>query len=297
MTTSTTVGRRLVGGACIVAAGVSACVPPVRPTPLPGLTYTVTFAGNQSQMRGGQGTDTTVSVEQFAGDAERLDIRHQSSSAVIGGDSLARTFGNVVGLYTLRKRGSATLTVVDTAKRQYFAYDQDSAMRGIMQQGPKVEVLPGDTAFATRVQPDTIIDGLHAEHWRLTTHATMHMAIVGDVTLGSTIDTYIATGTTDMRFKPPGRGQQAYFAGEAYARKQEEARATLPHGLEVLTVTQSVVDAGGVHRATTQMSRLSDIQNTDIPAEVFAIPAGYKRVATPAILGVGKPRVRGTDVE
>jgi hypothetical protein len=272
------------GGVFIVATAVESGPPVVRPAQRQGLIYTATVVGNRQRLARAPGADTTVSVEQFAGDDERLDIRHLSASATArGGDSLAREYGQAVGLYTLRKRGSWRLTVVDTARRQYFEYDQDSAMRVVFSGGPEAQVQTGDTAFTTRVNPDTIIDGRPTEHWRLTTSATMRMKFA-DLALNTTTDLYIATEMTDMRFRPPGGGQLALFAGEAYARKRLDVMATLPHGLEVLSITQTVAGGGiGASRATTETRRLSDIRYVEIPAEVFAIPAGYERVAPPII--------------
>ncbi len=166
-------------------------------------------------------------------------------------------------------------------------------MRVVFRKGPEAQVQPGDTAFTTRVKPDTIIDGRHTEHWRITSHATMRMKIVGDLSSSTTTDTYISTEMTDyLRFVGPGGGQQALFAGEAYARKQEAARAQLPQGLEVLTITQSVVGGGPVSRTFVKTRRLSDIRYADIPAEVFAVPAGYERVAPPIDPPSGSSRAR-----
>jgi hypothetical protein len=278
------------GSVFIVATAVESGPPVVRHAQRQGLIYTTTVVGNRQRLARGPGADTTVSVEQFAGDDERLDIRYLSASPTArGGDSLARQYGQAVGLYTLRKRGSLRLTVVDTARRQYFEYDQDSAMRAVFSGGPDAHVQPGDTAFTTRVKPDTIIDGQHTEHWRLTTSATMRMQFA-DIALNATTDMYIATGMTDMRFKRPGGGQLAIFAGEAYARKQLDVMATLPHGIEVLSITQTGVGGAGASRATTETTRLSDIRYVEIPAEAFAIPAGYEHVAPPTIPHSGTAR-------
>lgn len=274
--------RRLAGGVFIIAAAVAPGPPVARVAQRQGLIYTETVVNDRGRLAAGPGADTTISVEQFEGNNERFDVRYLTPSPVRGGDSLSRRYGVVVGLYGLRKRGSWVLTVVDTARRQYFAYDQDSAMRVVFSGGPEAQVQPGDTAFTTRVKPDTIIDGRHTEHWRITTHATMRMKIVGDLSYGTTTDTYISTEMTDnLRFVGPGGGQQAIFAGEAYARKQEAARAQLPQGLEVLSITQSLVGGGADSRTFVKTRRLSDIRYADIPAEVFAVPAGYERVAPP----------------
>jgi hypothetical protein len=54
-----------------------------------------------------------------------------------------------------------------------------------------------------------------------------------------------------------------------------------------VTITQAETDFASVHRASTQRARMSDIQYVDIPAEVFAVPSGYQRVAPPTFPSFG----------
>ncbi len=290
-------GRWLASCIVVIAVALAARAPVLQPTRSPGFTYTVTAVQESPAASGALRADTTVSVEQFGDDYWRVDVRQARSSVTQGADSLRRAFGTEAGLYTLRKRGSSILTVVDTAKRQYFAYDLDSAMRSISRLNPERVPHAGDTAFATRVQPDTIVNGLHAQHWRLTSTLTLRVALLGEFTTHSTSDMYIATDAKDMRFGSPSEAQQSLLAGFAYSRELEQARAKLPHGLDVLSITQSVSDLGAGQLGPGQIAsshtmHLSDIRYIDIPAEVFVIPAGYQRVSPPMIPPFAIPNVR-----
>lgn len=292
MTMSLTVGRRAVGDAFIISVALAARSPVARPTHSPGLVYTATVVRDRQGVSGSPGADTIVSVEQFAGDDGRIDIRRMPSLMTHGADSLSRAFGTAAGVYTLRKRGRSTVTVVDTTKRHYFESNVDSAMRNMVRLGPQRELHAGDTVFTTRVQPDTMIDGLHLQHWRLTNNFTLRLAAVGAFPVRNTTDMYIATESNDMRFGSPGGATQPPLADYEYSRERKDATAKLPHGLDVLTITQTVVDYGPAHHVSTQTKRMSDIQYIDIPAEVFAIPAGYQRVAPPTVPSLSSPPVR-----
>jgi hypothetical protein len=288
MTMSLTVGRRVAGGAFITVAALAA-----RPdTPRmhsPGVIYTVTSIQESQSASGASRVDTSVSVNQYAGDDGRTDVRRMPASLAHRGDSLARAFGSAPGQYTLQKRGSATVTVVDTTKHQYFERNADSAMKSLTQLGPQPEVHTSDTAVATRVQPDSIVEGLHVQHWRVRGRFTIRM-LSFESAVRLTVDKYIATESTDMRFGFPGDGPDAPRGMSAYWRELRDANAKLPHGLDVLTITQAETDFASVHRASTQTTRMSDIRYVDIPAEVFAVPSGYQRVAPPTFPSFGSPQ-------
>jgi hypothetical protein len=283
--------RWLIGGVFVIAVAPAARAPHVHSARSPGLSYTVTAVFDRPTVPGSSRADTSVWAEQFNGDNWRTDTRRMPAPLVHGADSLRRRDGLQVGLYRLRTRGSPTLTVVDSAKRQYFAYDVDSARRRAV----LLERVPhsGDTVFAIRVQPDTAIDGRHAEHWRRTNIFTVRAAVIGEFTSHVVSDIYIATGTKQMTFGTFDWISESLLAGVAYSRELEETEAKMPHGLRVLIVSRSAIEHGAGPMATMGgrvfTQRLSDIQYRDIPDDVFAIPAGYQRVAPPGIAALRTP--------
>lgn len=285
MLMSPTVRRWMIGSAFLFVVVPAARSPRLHSSSRSsGLSYTVmAVLYGSPTVSGSSRADTSVWVEQFNGDNWRTDTRRMADLFVHVPDSLRRDDGLQVGVYTLRRRGSPILTVVDSAKREYFAYDADSARRGtvLMERVPH----PGDTVFAVRVRPDTVIDGRHAEHWRRTNIFTTRAPFVGEHTNHIVSDIYIATGTKEMGFGTFEWMRESPLAGVAYSRELDETEAKMPHGLQVLIVSGSAANhsagsmpaPGGI--VFTQ--RLSDIQYRDIPDDVFAIPPGYQRVAPP----------------
>jgi|SRR5580698_4515619 hypothetical protein len=276
--------RWLVGGALAIALGPAAPTPRVYSGRSPGLSYTVTAVVESPTPSGSSRADTSVWAEQFNGDNWRTDTRRMADLFVHVADSLRRGDGLQVGVYTLRRRGSPVLTVVDSAKRQYFAYDADSARQGtiLTERVPH----PGDTVFAVRMHPDTVIDGRRTEHWRRTNIFTTRAPLVAEHTNHIVADIYIATATKEMGFGTFEWMRESPLAGVAYSRELNETDATMPHGLRVLVVSRSGTDhAGGPMAALGGIvftQRLSDIQYRDIPDDVFVVPGGYQRVAPPA---------------
>jgi hypothetical protein len=283
--------RWLIGGALVIAVAPAARSSRVHAAHSPGLSYTVTSVYESPSVSGWSRADTSVWAEQFNGENWRTDTRRLPERSVPHADSLRRRSGLQVGLYTLRTRGSSTLTVIDSAKRQYFAYDADSARQGtqLLQRVPH----PGDTVFAVRVQPDTVIDGRGAEHWRRTNIFTVRAPFIGEFTSHIVSDIYIATGTKDMAFGTFEWMSESPLAGAAYSREVDQTEATMPHGLRVLSVGRvAIADGGGPMAAlggSVFTHRLSDIQYRDIPDDVFAIPPGYQRVAPPAVPALRTP--------
>jgi hypothetical protein len=271
-------------GVFVIAGAFGARVPWVNSWRSPGLSYTETSVVELPTGSGSSRTDTSVWAEQFNSDNWRTDTRRMPNPIGHGSDSLRRRNGLQVGLYTLRTRGSSTVTVVDSARRQYFAYDADSAIRG----AARLERVPhsGDTVFAVRVLPDTTIDGRPTEHWRRTSTLTVRAPIGGEFTSQTVSDLYIATGTKEMTFGSFKWLSESPLAGAGYNRELEATEAAMPHGLRVLIVSRAATGqvAGSLLPSVGIVStqRLSDIQFGDVSDDVFAIPAGYQHVAPPA---------------
>jgi hypothetical protein len=276
-------GRWLIGGAVVIGIAPVARVPRVHSARSPGLSYTETSVVVLPTGAESSRTDTSVWAEQFNGDNWRTDTRRMPESTRPGSDSSRRRNGLQVGLYTLRTRGSSIVTVVDSVRRQYFAYDVDSALRSSV----RMERVPhsGDTVFVIRVQPDTTIDGRHTEHWRRINTLTVRAPIGGEFTSETVSDIFIATGTKQMTFGSFKWLSESPLAGAAYSREVEESEAAMPQGLRVLIVSRAATGTASgsslpsVGIVATQ--RLSDIQYGDVSDDVFAIPAGYQRVAPP----------------
>jgi hypothetical protein len=268
--------------------------PASRGTDAMGIVCTVTEITEIENPAGSQHFDTSVTIQQFASDNGRSVFVRLPGILTGNRDSLSRALGFWPELYTLLKRGRSTVTIVDTLRKQYFDVDQSVMVQNMARPLIRLEMRPGDTVFAVRVEPDTTIDGLRAQHWRLTdNHSASATALTSfNLSMRSVSDEYIALDATGPGSGFPSEELRGAALDSTYANARREAIAKLPQGLKVLTIARTVSAFGpGLRQVTqTRTARMSGIQHIDLPAAVFAIPAGYSRVAAPTLPGLTGPR-------
>ena len=223
-----------------------------------GIVCTVTEITEIENPAGSQHFDTSVTIQQFASDNGRSVFVRLPGILTGNRDSLSRALGFWPELYTLLKRGRSTVTIVDTLRKQYFDVDQSVMVQNMARPLIRLEMRPGDTVFAVRVEPDTTI----------------------------------ALDATGPGSGFPSEELRGAALDSTYANARREAIAKLPQGLKVLTIARTVSAFGpGLRQVTqTRTARMSGIQHIDLPAAVFAIPAGYSRVAAPTLPGLTGPR-------
>jgi hypothetical protein len=287
-------GYRLLSGTLAVSALLSVRSPASRGTDAMGIVCTVTNITEIETPDGTKHFDTSVTTQQYAGDNGRSAFVRLPSILAGNRDSLSRALGFWPELYTLLKRGRSTVTVVDTMRKQYFDVDQSVMVQNMARPLIRLEMHAGDTVFAVRVQPDTLIDGLHAQHWRLTDNHSASAAALTSFSLSmrSVSDEYIALDATGPGSGFPSEELRGAALDSTYANARRAAIATLPPGLKVLAVTRTVSAFGqGLRQVTqTRTDRMSGIQHVDLPTAVFAIPASYTRVAAPTVPALPGPR-------
>jgi hypothetical protein len=179
----------------------------------------------------------------------------------------------VPGTYALRKKGSDTTFVVDPTQKKYW-----------------VVVMPGAAAAkalghinytnvevsAQRVQPDSTIEGIAVQHWRVIDNAILEKK----TSQKTTTDIYTAPGlNVDMgsEFNP------ATFAGmvadSAYGAKRAAAWGQALNGLPLLMRMQmEILVYEGKPMSMGMMMRATNISRGDPPASLFQLPAGYTLV-------------------
>jgi hypothetical protein len=283
--------RVLLAATVVLSVACVGHAPPPQSPHAAGVVYTLTSVSETRGVKDSARFDTTVAINQFAGNNGRTAITHVASR-LARTDSFTRAFGLLPELYTLRTRGNTTVTVVDTLRHQYFDVDVPGMLQAMLHHVQR-DLQPGDTVYSARALPDTVLDGMHLEHWRVIDKAHFTMPIGVSTfwfAVRTTTDAYIAPDSNEADFEFAAGNSQPLLAGYAYSREQQDAKAKLPRGLRVLTVEQIVSDVGeGTYRSImTRISRMSDIRHVDLPADVFAIPAGYSRVPAPILTALGK---------
>jgi hypothetical protein len=276
-----------------VVAGVAAVLSAqcgARPTgSAPGLSYVLTTIDERQGLNLPPRIDTTVVTGQFAGDNVRREFVRVPARFARDTDSVSRLLGSARGEFMVGRRGSSVTTVIDPLRKQYFHVDMAAVAMRSLANSPQSVIHPGDTVFTVRVTPDTTLDGMRAEHWRVTDNHTVTEAIASSEVLATerrTIDEYAIPGLADVPGQDLGTLPHQPLAGYAYSREARSARAQVPPGLHVLTILRSV-SVWGVERSQiveTSTQRISNIRHDDISLDVFAVPAGYARVAAPTLL-------------
>ena len=229
-----------------------------------GMTYTMTW----SMAGAAPGQSAMVAKGQVAGDNARIDF---PSAAM----------GQQAGTYYLVKRGEQTVTFVDPAKSQYYQMDIGSLQKTM---STLVQTEYKDVSVTVaRVSPDSTIDGYATEHWRLIddhTETTGMMMIHQTSKTHAVEDFYFAPAFKDDLnpfMKNMGRTSSSSPSAQAYYQKLEAASAQMYRGVPLLMVMHVTSDGHDM----TMIGRISDIRRADIPASVFAIPAGYQKVEMP----------------
>jgi hypothetical protein len=253
----------------------------------PDLAYSVTTINERQHPHQPPQIDTTVVTEQFAGGNTRLAFVHVPARFA-GDTNGVSLFGLGRGEYMVERRGGSVTTVIDTGKKHYFMADMAAMSWRFLGDIPNSVIHPGDTVFAVRVQPDTILDGMRAEHWRVTDNHTVTDANLPTklvATEHETIDQYVVKELAAVPGEGFGLMPRQPLTSIAYYRELNNALAQVPRGLSVLTIKRNVWVWGedGSQYVETSSQRISGIRRDPIPLDAFAVPAGYARVAAPTL--------------
>jgi hypothetical protein len=177
----------------------------------------------------------------------------------------------VPGTYALRKKGGDTTYVIDPSQKKYWAVVMPNMQKAIGHLNyTNVEV------SATRVQPDSTIEGIPVQHWRVIDNATIEKRTASK----STFDVYTAPGfdvSLGDEFNP---GRMAAVGGDsAYNAKRTAAWTQALHGIPLMMLTQTeILVYQGKPMSMGMTMKASNISRGDPPASLFAMPAGYTLV-------------------
>jgi len=180
----------------------------------------------------------------------------------------------VPGTYSLGKKGSDTTFLLDPSQKKYWIVVAPTGQKGI----GHVEYT-NVVVSAQRVQPDSSIEGIPVQHWRVIDNAVLG----GTTSSKSTYDIYSApefgTSLTAGQFSPSTLAQST--GDSAYGAKRYAAFAQAMPGVSLLMRTQTQIQVKqGKPMSMGMIMRATNISRGDPPASVFAMPAGYTLVHT-----------------
>jgi hypothetical protein len=179
----------------------------------------------------------------------------------------------VPGTYALRKKGTDTTFVVDPTQKKYWVVIAPGA--GAAKALGHINYTNVEVS-AQRVQPDSTIEGIAVQHWRVIDNAILEKK----TSQKSTTDIYTAPGLNidlGTEFNP------ATFAGmvgdSAYGAKRAAAWGQAMHGVPLLMRMQmEILVYEGKPMSMGMMMQATNISRGDPPASLFVLPAGYTLV-------------------
>ena len=193
------------------------------------------------------------------------------------------------GSYILFKSATKEFIIVDTKQKQYAEMSQDGLMQmtSMLTNLVKIE-MTNVHIDASRVQPDTTVDGYKTEHYRVSQsyHMKMSMAFIhqeNDVNASG--EYYYAHEFDDLINPYMSSGWSSstnFFNNPDYTNQLKAAAAKVPHGVPVLVVIHNTnTDKKGKVVTGTTTMHSTNLVRGDIPASTFEIPAGYSKYEPP----------------
>jgi hypothetical protein len=308
MSTPTRLSRSAIGGlrvACAVAAissGVRAqtkqplTAPAATPTKQSApsdkpatavanapISYTMTITSHGLNAEGKPLDFEMIATEQLLGDNARITFFDAANDAPPDG-SPQQTAGRPMfyghGSYYLVKRGAPTITVVSPTKKKYFELQGNEAAEQAV--GKVLHVQLSDaTIAAQRVQPDTSVQELQAQHWRITDSHTQKVTVLV-ISATSQIQNVM-----DYYFVPELKGDVNPFVhvggimigagSDDYRTKMQTALAAMPTGVPILSVERMTsTDKRGAGNSIL-ITAMTNVSRDSLTPDLFEIPAGYEK--------------------
>ena len=245
-----------------------------------GLSYTFTITHHGLNADGRAADYEVVGSTQLVGDQvwiQYFEPPQSASNGIPDADRRAdppKHYG--YGAYYLFTRGSTVMTVVSPSKKKYFTLDQATALQGF---NKTIHVtLNNATITVARIQPDTMIDEVATQHWRLVDDHQEKVSVIGissSSDVHSTIDYYFAP---DLRtdFNPFLRTDDLItLAGPGdYATKMRAALDQMGSGIPVLSIERRTAGKGV---PSSLVKRITSVSRGDVPATLFVVPTDFQK--------------------
>jgi hypothetical protein len=239
------------------------------------------------RLQSGTGLTMTVTITSTSTDAPKPSV-FMSSKMQINSAGLARSdvlptgdasppaapTGDraplmVPGTYSLGKKGNDTTFLIDPRQKKYWVILRPKGLHGGM-------TYTSFDVTAQRIQPDSTIEGIPVQHWRVTDNSVSKY-----VNAKSTYDVFVAPGFDIGLARDYNPGSAAVTGDPNYDAKRSAAWAQAMPGLPLLMRTQTqMLVSQGKSQSFSMVMRATNIKRGDPPASVFAFPSGYTLVHT-----------------
>jgi Domain of unknown function (DUF4412) len=257
----------------------------------PGISFDQTMI-NVTSSPGRTDSATSVMHATVVGGDGRFDVEKGSLFANIG------PFSPGPHAVMIMRDGGKEMIFLNRDQKQYVSMKPFEMMEGMQKMlegmGGSMSVDTSGTSIKLdSLGPGPTIDGHPTLSYRLTSVVRMTMSMMGErhiIDNQSTQEIHAATDLGDFaditgvnRFAELSQSMgfsKGYFDNLAKTRRKVR-------GVPLRMVIHNTTSANGTTRTTVQTIEARNIKRVSVPDSLFAVPAGYKPVAMPAIPGTG----------
>ena len=285
-------------GAVLIGATLAAARPYAAPLAA-GYSYTFRVSNTTTDHKGKTKSDTPMLAKvQVAGDRARLDMQEASGAAA--------GMGGAKGGFMVTDRKAKTISIADPEEKTFTTMpvsawtDMTAGLTAGM--GKMMNVKVSDATFKTEDLGDGgLVNGLPTRKYRVTHDYKMDMkvAFMKQNTTNHSVAEYWVN--EEMKkdpnplFEMMGAVAAGFMANDTTFSKQvKTAMSKMFVGVPVKSVTTTEsVNQKNEKTVTVSTMEMADFRRGDIPASVFAAPAGYtEKVITEADLAKAKEDMR-----
>ena len=190
-----------------------------------------------------------------------------------------------------------TVTYLDEAKHEYIRFRPADMMAQASQMGGMKMEFSGTQATVDNLGAGPVILGHPTTHYRVGTGMTMTINAMGQeqsVKIASTTEYYFPTDVktsinpfasmtwTDMFSMFGSRNRE-------FTDKMKAAQDKLPKAPPLRMLATVTINTSGVNRVTKSNTEVTSLQWVTADPKSFEVPAGYKPVEIPGMMGSGSP--------
>jgi hypothetical protein len=255
-----------------------------------GLTLTMTSTMNSSQMKT-PAVFSIVKMQISSSGKARADFLGDGSTPAATTPGTPQNPADPnrppllkAGTYSLGRKGNDTSLIVDPSqKKMWVMLRSDAAATQAAAQHMINEQYTDVSVTTQRITPDSTIEGITVQHWRILDSHTMKSHIMGTTnsTIAKMVYDFYTAPDYDMGLASQMSSSIAAAGGAdtAYGNKLHAALAQAMKGLPLLMQTQmQMLDNKGKTTSFSMAMRASNVSHGDPPAGVYAVPSGYTTV-------------------
>ena len=246
-----------------------------------GYSYTFRMSTRTTDHKGKTKQDTPMIAKvQVAGPRARLDIQESKGA----GDGITKPGGFMVA-----DRAAKTLAIADPEEKTFTTMPTrvwtDMMVGMTAMAGQMLQVKISDATFKTEdLGSGGVVNGLPTRHYRVTHDYKMDLKIAWSKqnTTNHTVAEYWVNDEIKNHANPMFEIMGAVAAGflaqdTAFSKEVKRAMDKMFDGVPVRSVTTTTsVNQKGEKTETVSTIEMTDFARGDIPASVFAAPAGYE---------------------